>query len=99
MQWISVLISAGALLCSVLIVTMTRKRDSRNDIDKEIRTAESFKEINVKLDYQSERMNEVAINFRTNTKEIQELHDKYVSLNAKIDKAFDYIDAIRGRKE
>ena len=37
MEWLPILISCGSLLCSVLIVSMTKKRDGQTDINKEIK--------------------------------------------------------------
>lgn len=98
MEWLPILISCGSLLCSVLIVSMTKKRDGQTDINKEIRIAESFKELNVKLDFQSKQLDEMASNSRVTAKEMQEMHDKITQLESKLNRAFELIDVLQGKE-
>ena len=98
MEWIPIAISCGSLLCSVLIVSMTKKRDGQTDINKEIRIAESFKELNVKLDFQSKQLDEMASNSRVTAKEMQEMHDKITQLESKLNRAFELIDLLQGKE-
>ena len=98
-DWIAIVISLGAFLCSLYIVKSTNKNDNRVDTNKEIRIAESFKELNVKLDYQGKQLDEMNLNFRTQAKENQELHDKILALEAKLEKAFSLIDTLKKEKE
>lgn len=98
MEWLPILISCGSLLCSVLIVSMTKKRDGQTDINKEIRIAESFKELNVKLDFQSKQLDEMANNSRGTAKEMQEMHDKITQLESKLNRAFELIDILQGKE-
>lgn len=98
MEWLPILISCGSLLCSVLIVSMTKKRDGQTDINKEIRIAESFKELNVKLDFQSKQLDEMASNSRGTAKEMQEMHDRITQLESKLNRAFELIDLLQGKE-
>ena len=101
MDW-NHIISIGSLICSVLIVYMTRRRDGKADgkadIDKEVKTAESFKEINVKLDYQTKQIADLGLNYRESTKEMQSMRDDITHLEAKVDKAFSLIDDLKGKE-
>ena len=98
MEWLPIIISSGSLLCSALIVSMTKKRDGQTDINKEIRIAESFKELNVKIDFQSKQLDEMATNSRLSTKEMQEMHDKITQLESKLNRAFELIDVLQGKE-
>lgn len=77
---------------------MTKKRDGQTDINKEIRIAESFKELNVKLDFQSKQLDEMASNSRVTAKEMQEMHDKITQLESKLNRAFELIDILQGKE-
>ncbi len=99
MEWLPIIISCGSLLCSVLIVAMTKKRDGQTDINKEIRIAENFKEISVKLDLLFKQFEDMAANSRYTDKEIQAMHDKYTQLESKLNRAFELIDALQGKEK
>lgn len=98
---LSLIIPIGALLISAGMLILTFKRDSKantgSDISKEIRIAESFKELNVKLDYQTKQIDQMALSATNNSKELQQLSHKLVDLESKLNTAFEKIDENRDR--
>jgi len=99
---ITTLLSLGTFVFLILNFVLTIKRDGRvntnTDVSKEIRVAESFKELNIKLDFQSKQLDEMASNSRVTAKEIQEMHDKITQLESKLNRAFELIDLLQGKE-
>lgn len=98
---LSTIISIAAILISAGMLILTFKRDGKantsSDISKEIRIAESFKELNVKLDYQSKQLDQLAESNRNKDKEVQQMSHKLIDLESKLKTAFEKIDENRNR--
>lgn len=99
----ALIISILALIVSALMLALTIKRDNKSntsiDTSKEIRVAESFKELNVKLDYLTKQLDQVQENSRTAGKDMQALSIKFTELDSKLHTAFERIDENRNRIE
>ena len=97
----ALIISILALVVSALMLALTIKRDNKSytniDTSKEIRVAESFKELNVKLDYLTKQLDQLQENSRTAGKDMQELSIKFTELDSKLHTAFERIDENRNR--
>lgn len=97
----ALIISILALVVSALMLALTIKRDNKSytniDTSKEIRVAESFKELNVKLDYLTKQLDQLQDNSRTAGKDMQELSIKFTELDSKLHTAFERIDENRNR--
>lgn len=97
----ALIISILALVVSALMLALTIKRDNKSytniDTSKEIRVAESFKELNVKLDYLTKQLDQLQENSRTAGRDMQELSIKFTELDSKLHTAFERIDENRNR--
>lgn len=97
----ALIISILALVVPALMLALTIKRDNKSytniDTSKEIRVAESFKELNVKLDYLTKQLDQVQENSRTAGRDMQELSIKFTELDSKLHTAFERIDENRNR--
>lgn len=95
-QILTLIIASLALLCSGLTVYLTVKRDTKNtsteDISKEVRIAESFKELNVKLDFQSKQLDKMAKSSDESTRQFMELNNKVTKTMEQIAALFKYKD-------
>lgn len=98
---ITTLLSIGTFVFLILNFVLTIKRDGRvntnTDVSKEIRVAESFKELNVKLDFQSKQLEELNQASRASNKELQELTHKTIYIDNKLTTAFKQIDELKER--
>ena len=93
---IALITSILALCVSFAMCIMTLKRDSKSsndeDISKEVRIAESFKELNVKLDFQSAQLDKLTKNSEESTKQFVEVNSKVTKIMEQIDTLFNYKD-------
>ena len=89
---LAIIISALSLLCSAIIVVLTAKRDNKADIEKQIKTAENFKEINVKLDYQANQMNTVVKNSELTARQMSDMNNKVALIENNTKTLFKYHD-------
>jgi len=100
-QILTLIIAALALGCSALTVFLTVKRDTKNtsseDTSKEVRIAESFKELNVKLDFQSKQLDNLTKNSEESTKQFIEMNNKVTKIIEQIAALFKYKDDHEGR--
>lgn len=100
-QILTLIIAALALGCSALTVVLTVKRDTKNtsseDTSKEVRIAESFKELNVKLDFQSKQLDNLTKNSEESTKQFIEINNKVTKIIEQIAALFKYKDDHEGR--
>lgn len=95
-ELLTLIISALAFGCSLTLVILTYKRDSKKDnsdgANKEVRIAESFKELNVKLDFQSKQLDKLTINSEESTKQFIEINNKVTKIVEQITALFRYKD-------
>ena len=93
---LTLIIAALALFCSGLTVYLTVKRDSKQnsntDVSNAVQQAESFKEINVKLDFIFKQIESLSKNSEESTKQFIEMNNKVTKIMEQIAALFKYKD-------
>ena len=109
-SFLTLFISIAALGCSITMAILTIKRDNKADnsgsLSKEIRIAENFKEINVKLDLNTQQLTRMMQQSENNMRQFMEINGKMERVMQQIETLFKYKDdheirlkKLEGRKE